>query len=332
MNIQEKPKLPVGMGGTVMAAVPRSIEEIWRVAKMVVVGGLAPQSLVGFGDKAKTGDDAVSAVSIAIMFGAELGLPPMAALRSMAVINGRPALYGDGLVSVVRRSGKSAYIRMGYDEKARAGYCEAKRIDTGEELRVVFSEADARQAGLWSDQPKIKRNGRNGPYETDNDSPWYRHPKRMLQWRATGFCLRNLFADVLAGVLTDDEAREAASNEISSPYMDYDEINTKAPAVSSSAPPPPPPPDKTDKTDKTPDADGADGADDENHAESETPEELFARAKLWAENVGDMDAFEAYVDEFGQYLDGLGEDDRAHLQSIIDQKERELKPDSGLFG
>ncbi|MCB1430816.1 MAG: recombinase RecT, partial [Nitratireductor sp.] len=236
MNTEEKPKLPVSVGGAVMAIVPRSIEEIWRVAKMVVVGGLAPQSLVGVGDKAKTGDEAVSAVSIAIMFGAELGLPPMAALRSMTVINGRPALYGDGLVSVIRRSGKAAYITMGYSETEKIGWCAAKRIDTGEELRVVFSQADAIQAGLWSDQPTVRRNGRNGPYETANDSPWYRYPKRMLQWRATGYCLRNLFADVLAGVLTDDEAREASGE-----YVEYEDVNA-APSVSTSKTPPPPPP------------------------------------------------------------------------------------------
>lgn len=319
MNIQDKPKLPVGMGGTVMAVVPRSIEEIWRVSKMVVVGGLAPQSLVGFGDKAKSGDDAVSAVSIAIMFGAELGLPPMAALRSMAVINGRPALYGDGLVSVIRRSGKAAYIRMGYDEKAKAGFCEAKRMDTGEELRVEFSEADARQAGLWSDQPKVRRNGRNGPYETDNDSPWYRHPKRMMQWRATGFCLRNLFADVLAGVLTDDEAREASGG-----YVDYEDVEP-APAVSAPgappAPPAPPPapepePDELDETDNS---DSPYDSDYPDEPPFETPEDLFKRAEKWGKNINDADALEIYLDDLGQHLDGLGDEDRKHLQSIIDR-------------
>jgi hypothetical protein len=317
MNIQEKPRLPVGMGGTVMAVVPRSIEEIWRVSKMVVVGGLAPQSLVGYGDKAKTGDDAVSAVSIAIMFGAELGLPPMAALRSMAVINGRPALYGDGLVSVVRRSGRAEYIRMGFDASKNAGYCEARRIDTGEELRVEFSEADARQAGLWSDQAKVKRNGRNGSYETDNDSSWYRHPKRMMQWRATGFCLRNLFADVLAGVLTDDEAREASGQ-----YADFEEVDTAANAVAAPSGPPSPPPAPEPEPDPAPEPEEADNSE----PDAETPEELFQRATEWAENVNDAEDLDTYLDEFGQYLDGLGDDDRAHLQSILDRVSDRIEP------
>jgi hypothetical protein len=207
-------------GAQVGAIIPRSIEEMWRVSTMVVRAGLAPQALVG----KKTGEEAASAVAIAVMAGAELGLPPMVALRSFTVIGGRPALYGDGIINVARRSKKAAYIRTGYDEAGKFGWCEAKRSDTGEEKRVEFSEDDARAAGLWDDRKTVKRKGFDGQWkDVPNDAPWHRYAKRMLAWRAAGYCLRELFADVLGGIADEFEAHEIASHDepvtISPPSM-----------------------------------------------------------------------------------------------------------------
>ncbi len=199
------------MRGNVTAIIPQSIEDVFRVAKGVYMAGLAPSALV---DK-KSGDAAVAAVAVAIMSGAELGLKPMVALRSFTVINGRPALYGDGLINVIRQSGRAEYLRTGCDnrEGKLVGWCEAKRSDTGEDKRVEFSQEDAQRAGLWSDQPVIKKNGQNGPYEKPNDSPWFRYPQRMLAWRAAGWCLRELFGDVLGGIRDEFEAQEVYEAE-----------------------------------------------------------------------------------------------------------------------
>lgn len=206
-------RAPALMGGAhVSAIVPRSIEEMWRVSNMVVRAGLAPASLIAN----KSGEDAVSAVAVAIMSGAELGMKPMAALRSFTVINGKPALYGDGLINVIRASGKAAYLRTGCDTRngQLVGWCEAKRSDTGEEKRVEFSQADAMRAGLWSDKARItKRRKDGGTYEADNDSPWFKYPQRMLPWRASGYCLRELFADVLGGIADEFEVSEITNRD-----------------------------------------------------------------------------------------------------------------------
>lgn len=209
MNAETKPNLPVLVsGGQVAPIIPKTFEETYRIAKAVFMGGIAPAALT---DK-KQPDDAISAITVAIMSGAELGLMPMVALRSFTVINGRPALYGDGLITVVRQSGKAAYVRTGCDTSGgnMTGWCEAKRRDTGEEKRVEFSQADAIRAGLWETQAKVtKRNFKTGEnYTKDNDSPWYRYPQRMLAWRAAGWCLRELFGDVLGGIRDEFEARE----------------------------------------------------------------------------------------------------------------------------
>ena len=154
------------------------------------------------------------------MSGAELGLKPMVALRSFTVINGKPALYGDGLINVIRQSGRAAYLRTGCDTRdgKLVGWCEAKRSDTEEEKRVEFSQEDAERAGLWQASPTVRKqvweNGQkvwkdNAP----NDTPWFRYPQRMLAWRAAGWCLRELFGDVLGGIRDEFEAQEVQEHE-----------------------------------------------------------------------------------------------------------------------
>jgi len=224
-------------GGNVLAIVPQTFEETMRIGRAVVASGLAPAALIG----KLEGDDAAAAVAVAIMSGAELGLKPMVSLRSFTVINGRPALYGDGLINVVRMSGKVAYLRTGCEERGgkMVGYCEAKRLDTGEEKRVEFSQGDAERAGLWQTKATVikwnKWDKKNE--EKPNDSPWYRFPQRMLAWRAAGYCLRELFGDVLGGIRDEFEAREIAD-----PEEMRDITPTTEPVEAKPTPPKPPKP------------------------------------------------------------------------------------------
>ncbi|MEG4416923.1 hypothetical protein Q5692_40050, partial [Microcoleus sp. C2C3] len=223
-------------GGQVIAIVPQTFEETLRVARAVVASGLAPAALIG----KLTGDEAAAAVAVAIMSGAELGLKPMVSLRSFTVINGKPALYGDGLINVVRMSGKVAYLRTGCEEVdgKLVGFCEAKRSDTGEDKRVEFSQDDAVRARLWDDRATVKKQvwengGKVWKEGQPNDAPWYRFPKRMLAWRAAGYCLRELFGDVLGGIRDEFEAREIADTE---------EMRDVTPVDRPAAPKPPAPP------------------------------------------------------------------------------------------
>lgn len=255
-------------GGQVVAVVPQSVEEIFRVAKGVVQSGLAPYALTGKVDNADQMNKAISAVATTIMSGAELGLPPMVSLRSFTVINGRPALYGDGLINVIRRSKMAKRLDVGFIPGKDAelgddgrGYCEAERADTGEVKRVEFSIRQARRAGLWQDEAMVERDvwgeqrGQKVRKMVPNDSPWFRYPERMLGWRAAGFCLRELFGDVLGGITDDWEAREIAG-----PMLDV------TPPARSGPPSPPPEPGEPKKeelppevSNPSPDANGGQG-------------------------------------------------------------------------
>lgn len=179
-------KAPLRSGGAVLAIIPQDIDQVWRIAGMAVMGRMAPKSLVD----GKDPDEATSACAIAILAGAELGLSPMTALRSYAVINGRPALWGDGIKAVVRQSGLCEFIRTGSDQAK--GWCEAKRSDTGETKRVEFTMEQAKRAGLAT---------KTGPWKDG-------YADVMMERRATNRCLNDLFADVLGGLANVEEAIE----------------------------------------------------------------------------------------------------------------------------
>lgn len=214
------PRAPLRGGAPVVAIIPTDLEQVWRIATMAVSGAMAPDSLL----KEKSGgwkplNDAISACAIAIMAGAEMGLTPLSALRSYAVVNGRPTLWGDGVKAVVRQSGLCEYIKTGSDENK--GWCESKRKDTGEVQRKEFTIAQAKKANLLSKK-----------------GPWQEYPDMMMERRATFRCLNDLYADVLAGIVSAEEAND---------YSQTDDAPIASSQRAIAATPPEPPPEDEDQ-------------------------------------------------------------------------------------
>jgi hypothetical protein len=79
-----------------MGVAPRTVEEAWRFSQFISESELVPK-----GYRKRPAD-----VLVAIQYGMEVGLPPMSALNSIFVTNGRPALYGDGFIAVIMASDK----------------------------------------------------------------------------------------------------------------------------------------------------------------------------------------------------------------------------------
>ena len=122
---------------------------------------------------------------IAMQWGAELGLKPLQALQTLAIINGRPALWGDAVIAIVRGSAVCEFIIETDD--GHAATCRVKRRGEQEQSRS-FSTDDAKAAGLLGKQ-----------------GPWSQYPKRMRQMRARAFALRDVFPDVLRGMPVAEE-------------------------------------------------------------------------------------------------------------------------------
>ena len=130
---------------------------------------------------------------LAIQHGSEIGLSPMQSLQSIAVVNGRPTIYGDASLAVCLASVVCEWVTESVDGEGdrMVATCSAQRRGYPAPITSTFSVADAKAAGLWAKQ-----------------GPWSQYPKRMLAMRARGFALRNAFADVLRGLVTAEEAQD----------------------------------------------------------------------------------------------------------------------------
>src|SRR3546814_9078840 len=91
-------------GQRVAPIVPRNVEEAFRIAQAVVKAGLAPASYER-DDPNPNREPDVQKVLIGILKGAEVGLPPIKALYTIAIINKRPCIWDDGAVALCQQSG-----------------------------------------------------------------------------------------------------------------------------------------------------------------------------------------------------------------------------------
>lgn len=164
--------------GRPLGLCPQSLDEALRLAEIMAKSDIVPKDYIG-----KPGN-----ILVAIQWGAEIGLAPLQAMSHIAVINGRPALWGDALLAIVRGSG----LLASFDEEIGAdrATCTAQRRGEAPISRT-FSREDAKQAGLL---------GKPGP--------WTQYPRRMLQMRARAWVLRDLFPDVIRGLHVAEEAQD----------------------------------------------------------------------------------------------------------------------------
>lgn len=176
-QIQRTPTA-IGPRGMMLA----NLDEAFRFARAVAQSGLAPK---GMNEQA---------ILVAIEMGAELGLPPMASLQNVAVINGRPSVWGDAIPAVCMASGlfdfEAFEETLEYDDEsgfAVAATCTVRRLPKGRTVTRRFTVDDAKRAKLL---------GKSGP--------WSEYQPRMLQMRARSWALRDAFPDVLRGLVADD--------------------------------------------------------------------------------------------------------------------------------
>jgi hypothetical protein len=117
----------------------------------------------------------------------------MQSLQSIAVVNGRPSVYGDTALAVCKGSPVCEWVRETIEGEGEhmVAVCQAKRRGDAQPVESRFGVAEAKKAGLWGKQ-----------------GPWTQYPRRMLQMRARGFALRDAFPDVLRGLVTAEEAAD----------------------------------------------------------------------------------------------------------------------------
>lgn len=161
------------------ALVLRDSEDLKRLARLAV--------------EAKWTKMSASEAVCAIAQGLVIGMNPWQALQSIAVINGRPCLWGDAMLGLIRKSGVLEDIQETLEGSgdAMVAVCRMKRKGQESWIERRFSVAEAKKAGLW---------GKSGT--------WQSYPTRMLPLRARSWACRDGFGDVLGGLYAAEEAQD----------------------------------------------------------------------------------------------------------------------------
>lgn len=180
----------VGTRPAAMALTPTTIKEAIEFAEHLSRSSIVPKDFQG-----NPGN-----ILVAIQWGAELGLAPMQAMQSIAVINGRPQIWGDTPLALVRASGLLDAIHE--DIREDGSTCTVKRRGAVAISRS-FTLEDAKRAKL-----------------AGKDGTWQTYPKRMMQLRARAFALRDEFTDVLRGMPIAEETMAAHEIDITPQSME----------------------------------------------------------------------------------------------------------------
>jgi hypothetical protein len=151
------------------------VEDVAVLAQRIAGTELVPSALRG----------KAPAVAASILYGREIGLPPMTALRSVYVVNGQVALKAEAMRGLILAAGHELVFT---ESTAARCVVRARRKTQEDWSEVTWTIDDARRAGL-----------------VKPGSAWNGYPRAMLKARATGEIARDLFADVIAGFVALEE-------------------------------------------------------------------------------------------------------------------------------
>lgn len=156
-------------GTTALVAWAQEASLAYDMATKLASTSFVPASLRG-----KPGD-----IAAAILAGSELGLKPMATLKSIDVIQGSPALRAHAMRGLVQAKGHEIVL--------------VESDDTHCVMRGRRAGSEAWQEVVW-DIPRAQRMGLMGKDQ------WKKQPRTMLIARATGEICRLIASDVLHGM------------------------------------------------------------------------------------------------------------------------------------
>lgn len=174
---------------------PKSLDDLIKYAQLIANSKFVPSSF----------DRKPENVIVAVQLGVSVGLSVAQSLQHIAIINGKPSLYGDAMLALCCKSDAFEWIdeQIENEDKNQQEWiavCKVKRKGYPKAIVSKFSWKQAEIAGL------VKKIG-----------PWQTYPERMLKFRARGFALRDAFPDLLNGFISQDEAADYPTQTIEPP-------------------------------------------------------------------------------------------------------------------
>ena len=158
---------------TVTQFEPQTMEQLVDFCERLARSEMVPELYRGKPDN----------IFVAVQWGYEIGLKPLQAVQNIAVVNGRPSLWGDAMLAIVMSSGQLEDMLETTEEHERGeivAICTVKRRGN-RPIQGRYSISQAEQAGLMT------------------KDVWKKYPSRMLKFRARGYALRDAFPDLIRG-------------------------------------------------------------------------------------------------------------------------------------
>lgn len=172
-------------GATPKGIVPQTIEEVLTLSETFACSQMCPQVFRGN----------VQDVATVIFYGLEVGLPPFQAMQNIAVVNGRPCLWGDALPALIYKHGHQLEEKIEGEGDDMVATCTLTRGDTGQKITKTFTIKQAKKAGLFNKK-----------------GVWQTYPDRMLQMRARSFAVRDGASDAMVGLAVAEEVQDYEEN------------------------------------------------------------------------------------------------------------------------
>jgi len=184
-----------------MGLAPHSLDEAWRMATFMSKSELVPKAY----------QNRPNDILVAIQYGMELGFAPMQSLQSIAVINGRPGIFGDGFMALIM----SSPLYTDHDEYYEV---DGVRVDglTVEDMKKASTTAVCTFWRRGKQTPVTRRFSVGQASKAalmGKQGPWSSYPDRMLAMRARGFAGRDAFPDLMRGVKTAEELHDIPPEE-----------------------------------------------------------------------------------------------------------------------
>jgi hypothetical protein len=172
------PRKPAELAATQGSFNPGTVADAWKLAKMLSQSGLVPTAL-----RNKPED-----VLVVLMTGREMAIPPMTALRTLHVIEGRVQMSAEMMVARCKaRPDVCLYFTLVETDEQKATY-ETQRAGAPTPTRYTYSTKDATAANLIS------------------KPTWKMNLRAMLRARASSGLARIEYPDLVAGIIIEDES------------------------------------------------------------------------------------------------------------------------------
>lgn len=163
-------------------------------------------------------------VTAAILYGRELGLPPMTALGSTHVIEGKAGISAELMRALILQAGHELVVT---EQTAHTCTIEGRRHGSDRWSKATFTLAEAAQ---------IRFKAKDGWKPLTTKANWINYPADMLLARATTRLARMAFADVIHGMRSAEELADQVDTVEAEVIDQPATVSRRRPAKSAPAP------------------------------------------------------------------------------------------------